>query len=132
MSLLLNYFTDEDDQEKIDVNKISSQQLMDYLNKRKTFIPKTKLQYDDLSPEMLKELFLKSFFIVMQVSKIKKYDELRSGFLNARAETDAIKDVDIEQGLSDTVNFDQIVRAGVPTDQGQSCRLLRCKQTSRG
>ena len=119
LSLLLNYFTDEDDQEKIDVNKISSQQLMDYLNKRKTFIPRTKLQYDDLSPEMLKRAFPEEFlYRNSSIEDKRKYDELRSGFLNARAETDAIKDVDAEQGFSDTVNFDQMVRAGAPTDQG--------------
>ena len=102
LGILLNYFADEDDEVKIDVDKISAQQLMDYLNSKKTKIPDTTFRTKYLPEANLKRMFPDAYLYQNANAEDKsKYDEILKGTNVASA-----KNIDIQNADEiDQINF---------------------------
>jgi hypothetical protein len=129
LGILLNYFADEDDEVKIDVDKITAEQLMDYLNSKKTKIPDTTFRTKYLPEANLKRMFPDVYLYQnASVEDKAKYDELLKGTNIASAKNVEIQNAD----EIDQMNFENARANEMQTqmqEQNQTASQVAQNQT---
>ena len=129
LGILLPSFADEDDEVKIDVDKITAEQLMDYLNSKKTKIPDTTFRTKYLPEANLKRMFPDVYLYQnASVEDKAKYDELLKGTNIASAKNVEIQNAD----EIDQMNFENARANEMQTqmqEQNQTASQVKQNQT---
>ena len=92
------------------MNTITTQQVMDFLNKKKTIVPNTTIKINDLPDDMVKRIAPEVFIYRNAKLEDKKvYDEIMKGFADGAAEVIAKEGTDAAVAQQQNVSAQQMM-----------------------
>ena len=117
LGILLNYFADESDERPIDVNKLTPQQVVDFLNGKPTKIPNTQLKTRELPDEMVKRISPEVYIYNNATLEDKKlYDDIVESYANGAIQVKKEEIMDTQQANQNINN--QMMTRTLPQMQG--------------
>jgi len=117
LGILLNYFANESDERPVDVNKLTPQQVIDFLNDRPTKIPNTQIKTKDIPENMVKRISPEVYIYNNATLEDKKlYDDIVESYADGAIQVKKEEIMDTQE-INKNVNNQMMTRT-LPQMQG--------------